>query len=694
MKVFYHSIYSHIELPQDKVFYTVPCEFHLEILKEDNDSSWDMLLNGSLLDPETRQIACNGEAELIVIISESRQVYSVRSVQTLSVKYGKDYERFAYEYQNIKDNEIRSIQSGALGLYAIDQSAEVKDWTKAFEQIKTAFSSFKKICEKPKSHLKAVNEVRPIETVKRIGYESIPYLASHSEDWLARTASGLKPARLFSRVEDDEFQIYENRVVKTLLDLIIDFLRKTEAQLDYQEKQLYSLMSSSVETGSFGFDKSFQKAVYELMASDNKGIEYSSESLDLVTKLHKLAGELLKQYRSLRRTKLYRYLKKTKPVTNPLNETNILVMDKYYKVIFKLWKTIHRIVAPKVMEEESKTSLTEIFSAYQQFCATLCGYAAHVLEFELEQTGYYYRKSDNIRLSINSSKYGDLGLIHVLLEDKEPRSMIVPQGVPVPITVGMTSHRFTYDGYSLYWPNDVSDDEINDFCSLFKTRGSRGIEKKEESRKFSLLKSLLDEKQRSYEKPKKTCFTIISLPIELDAENCAAFKVSMEMVAQYFLKNNPNEQLIIALPTCNKSEQKITTYAKEDGQIVSLLPLTMFDINSFRRLQNVLYRQILNLHKEGKCPNCGGTMQKHDNQYICKNCNDLTITRTICPNPECRHEYLYMGYDVQEVMLQRMRKIEPENFFMWDSLYQYKNIVNMTVSSGRIRTVCPWCHKD
>ena len=82
--------------------------------------------------------------------------------------------------------------------------------------------------KKLKSHLKAVNEVRPIETVKRIGYESIPYLAAHSEDWLARTASGLKPARLFSRVEDDEFQIYENRVTKTLIDLILSFLRKKE----------------------------------------------------------------------------------------------------------------------------------------------------------------------------------------------------------------------------------------------------------------------------------------------------------------------------------------------------------------------------------------------------------------------------------------------------------------------------------
>lgn len=690
MKIIYHSALTHAELASGVIFHAYPCKAYLEILKEDEDSSYDLLYNGNLLDSETKEIVCNGETELIVRQNGQRRAYYVRPLMPLSIKFAKSYEQFAHEYQNIKVNEILSIQSGKLRLYAIDQSIEVQDWTEVFDQIKTALYSFKVICDKPKSHLKAVNEVRPIETVKRIGYESIPYLAAHSEDWLARTASGLKPARLFSRVEDDEFQIYENRVVKTLLDLIIGFLRKTEKQLRDQREQLQGIMNSSVQTGSFGFDKNFQKAVYELMSSDNKDEEYRSKSLELVERLQKQAYELLKRYRSLRQTRLYRYLKKSKPVTNPLNETNILVMDKYYNVVFKLWKTIHRIIAPKVMEEEGAICFNDICDAYQQFCATLCGYAAHVLEFELIEEGRYFRKSDNIELTIHISEFGG---IHVKLKDTEPRSMLVPQGVAVPITVEMTSHRFSYDGDKLYWPNDITDKEINAFCGLFKTRGSRGKEKIEESRKFSTLKSLLDQKQRSYEKPGQTCFSIIALPIELNAEGRSSFITSMEMNARELYNNNPNDQLIVALPTCNENEQKITSYAKEEGQIVSLLPLTMFDINSFRRLQNVLYRHILKLNK-GRCPNCGGEMRKYDNQLVCNNCNDLIITKTICPNPECKHVYLYMGYDVSESTLQRMQKVEPENFFQWDSLYQYKDIVNMTVSSGKIRTVCPCCHQD
>ena len=40
-----------------------------------------------------------------------------------------------------------------------------------------------------------------------------------------------------------------------------------------------------------------------------------------------------------------------------------------------------------------------------------------------------------------------------------------------------------------------------------------------------------------------------------------------------------------------------------------------------------------------------------------------------------------------------MQAVKPENYFQWDSLYQYKDIVNMSVESGKLRTICPFCHQ-
>lgn len=690
MKVKYHSTLRNTELEPGKILRTIPAKSYLEMKKENGDDQCDVIFNGTLIESNYENLICDGEAELVIRQGDGRNVYTIRnSVQPLSMKYARAYEQFSFENRDRVSDEVESIQLGEVKLYAVDQSTEVYDWSDVFRQIEDAFSPFKSICERPKSHLKAVNEVRPIETVKRIGYESIPYLAAHSDDWLARTASGLKPARLFSRVEDDEYQIYENRVVKTLIDLIISFLRKTEKQLRDQRDQLQGVMNSSVQTGSFGFDISFQKAVSELMSADCRGDEYRSKSFELVDKLQRKAYLLLKKYRTLRRSKLYRYLKKAKPVSNPLNETNILVMDKYYKVVFSLWKTIHHVIAPKIIEEEGQIKFRDICDAYQEFCATLCGYAAHVLGFELIKDGVYKREADQIQLVISSLEDNT---VRVVLSDTSRRSLIVPKGMEIPITAGESKNGFTYDGRILDWRNDVTNDDIDNFCSLFKTRESRGREQSEEKRKYAALKQIIDDQQRKYQKPKENSFLIIPVAVEIGTENRSLFKSSMEALATELRIQKPNEELIVALPACNENEQKVIDYAREDGQQVAILLLTMFDINSFRRIQNVLYRHILQLEK-GTCPNCGGKMREHNNQAVCDACGQLTVTRTICPNPGCRHEYSYMGYDVADDTIRKMQEVSPDNFFQWDSLYQYKDIVNMTVKSGKIRTICPHCHQ-
>lgn len=123
------------------------------------------------------------------------------------------------------------------------------------------------------------------------------------------------------------------------------------------------------------------------MSSDDKGDEYRSKSLELVERLQKQAYVLLKKYRTLRQTKLYRYLKKTKPVLNPLNETNILAMDKHYSIFYQLWRTIHHVIAPKVIEEEANiiTVVGLTFTGITVPAATILG-ANHQATFPNELT--------------------------------------------------------------------------------------------------------------------------------------------------------------------------------------------------------------------------------------------------------------------------------------------------------------------
>lgn len=686
MKVIYRSALETKELAGGSVYRAVPGGARLELRGE--KEGFDALLNGEILAPGVGCVEIGADAELVIRTQGGKNTYAVKPLaRPLSGEYAAAYEQFQDEYSKKTDNEIRSIQAGDLRMYAVTQSAEIDDCTDTLRKIEEAYIAFKAICEKPKSHLKAANEVRPIETVKRIGYESISYLAAHSEDWLARTASGLKPARLFSRVEDDDYQIYENRVVKTLIDLILSYLRKKEKELKDQYEQLHGIINSSVQTGSFGFDVSFQKAVAELIVSDGETDRHRSKALDLAERLHKYARQLLKKYRTLRATRLYRYLKKARPVSNPLNETNILLMDKHYNVVFVLWKEIHKVVAPKQTADENKLEFRRTYEDYLLFCKVLCGYTAHVLNFQIERDGLYFRTDDHLELSVE----GQNGRIDLILTDRTRRALSVPSGLQIPIAPGSAFERFTYDGRELSWDSAADADEIERFCSLFKTRESRGREQAEEQKKYRAIKQAIDQRQREYPAPKRIKAVLCPAAVELENDTRNTFKEYALACADTLAEECGADFVAVALPRCGEDEQRVTEYAKYEGEKVLILPLTMYDINSFRRLQNLLLRMIM-FFASGRCPACGRAMRERDSQYVCENCY-LIMTKTICPVPDCRRPYYYLSYNASEDTISRMQHVDEENFYQVDSLYQYKDVVPMTVESGKLRTICPHCRK-
>lgn len=687
MRVVYHSVYTDEELQPGIPLRVIPGSGTLSVITESRDSEIEIYFNGEKLEDEPKDLPVDVGGELIVKRRKERNIYTVRPfVEPLTPDFSKAYEQFYYEYLRKDDDEIASIRNGNIKLYAVDQSTEVKDWSDIFAQIEAAYSAFKVICDKPKSHLRAVNEVRPIETVKRVGYESIPYLAAHSEDWLARTVSGLKPARLFSRVEDDDYQIYENRVVKTLIDMIILFLRRTEKDLREKYAQLEGIMNSGVQTGSFGFDVTFKKAIAELIKKNEAEDKYRSEAMELAEKLSKRAKYLLKRYITLRNTRLYKQLKKSRSVSNPLNETNILLMDKYYSVVFKLWKSIHKVLAPKEQDREKEVLDQEDFLNYKQFCMTLVGYAAHVLGFDIVSDGKYIRY-DDIGIDVTDED----NLVAVYVRDTSEHTMVVPGGLLLPIAAGDKYKKFRFDGEKLYWDCNINLDDIEEFASLLKPKGRPGKEQQnEQKRNYTELKRLIGDREHEYPASKRFKIVIIPCMVGLKSETRNGFKDYLVEKAKIIQNTTKADIMIVALPKCQEDEQKVIDYAFGRNEKVLFLPLSMYDINSFRRMQNTLVRYIVRLEKD-TCPCCGGAVRKDDSQVICDACSGLVLTTTICPEDDCKKEYKYLGYTVSSETIEKMQAVEETNFFQYDSLYQYKNIVQMRVSNNKIITRCPYC---
>lgn len=120
--------------------------------------------------------------------------------------------------------------------------------------------------------------------------------------------------------------------------------------------------------------------------------------------------------------------------------------------------------------------------------------------------------------------------------------------------------------------------------------------------------------------------------------------------------------------------------------------LSIFDIDSFRRIQQILLRGMIYSDTERKqCPFCGSALSETDGMHRCEVCN-AEIIEARCPGTE----RIYYISDVVKAALSASKKEEAERRrFLHDRLSEaqlhFRNITPIT-SDGR--PVCPHCGKS
>lgn len=254
-----------------------------------------------------------------------------------------------------------------------------------------------------------------------------------------------------------------------------------------------------------------------------------------------------------------------------------------------------------------------------------------------------------------------------------------------------------YDGENLYWENRTTREEIEKFCSLLKNRSSRGKEQAKEQQNYIKLKQLIEAKQREHKQRQFRRIAIVPMAIELPLQWSVEFRDFIKNDIEQFLQKEEVDYVVIALPRGEEGELKIVEYAKNLEERILFLPLTMYDINSFRRLQNLFLRLILQLREES-CASCGTKYRQIEDYYTCDTCNSFVgkatnIYKTTCAYADCKHTYTYISPMVSESVLKKMKTISKNNFISYDSMFQYKDIVNMTIQGEQVRAICPKCKR-
>lgn len=248
--------------------------------------------------------------------------------------------------------------------------------------ISERLGSLEDVCRGPRSHLRAEIERLPVSKARRIPATAFAYLAAHTEDWERPTVRSVKPKRVLAMIQDDEWNIYENRVTARLVDHLRAYLRRREEELRRLAKLFddASDHSSTVATGTH-WRRTRISRLWGEAVKGNDGYRLVKSTLDEVERLRYRVSGLME-------SPLYRQVPRNAAVPAALNQTNIFSSDTRYRRVASLWQ----IWASRAGAEQK--SSREVYNDYQRLCRGFADFCLLLTLRAFDQLGYHPSDSE------------------------------------------------------------------------------------------------------------------------------------------------------------------------------------------------------------------------------------------------------------------------------------------------------------
>ncbi len=551
------------------------------------------------------------------------------------------------------------------------------------------------IFNRPRLHLKQIEEVRPAAIVTRIGPESIRHLASHSEHWKGIKANGLVPERLLARILEDDYAIYENIAAKTLVDKLYA-MEKAEYE-DIIDVIMNSQLAESFLLG--GAPQGFFEAMDFLL----KGFEDKESSF-----VHQLQDEAKEKVQNIidflvqcKSTRLYRELKREKVINGHLKNTNIFMMDSYYKKVYHLWSILGRKEEMIGFKEEK--DLNREYFVYTElillFSLRYMGFSCNDDEIVLKDDCF-----DNLEMTSNNWSVILNSVMEnkncITAEIKKKRTIQVEfQNIDLPDTLIYADYGCKKEGKTLIFEKKISNDGQKELAKKL----SDGIEKKNQKRWVDSFRTKLFDAMENfsvksnrisfipwkdgipdnYEEAKRTIESLRIKYYENEFDECYVLNITRPNE----LKNIKDDSLLRSLVSFNPRNQE-----SPKERFVGILPVSLNDVYSFLRLSKILLKSMILLQDEHKfCPQCGSAMLGNlQTGYKCTN-NDceLKIINTQCP--DCKRRYWYTDYKFPETS--KLATDSPGlKILLEETDFGFRNITKLEVTEdGRHKPICPYC---
>ncbi|WP_439680921.1 DUF2357 domain-containing protein [Embleya sp. MST-111070] len=233
------------------------------------------------------------------------------------------------------------------------------------EAFEWASGALRTVCHRPYTRLRSVEEVLPVSRVRSVAAGAVAYLAAHPQDWAAHTIAGVRPRRLSARRNEEDADIYENRVAVAVLLLLRTHLRRRIAglrALSRMEGDVHGLLNGSEET-----TWRTRRDLTQLLG--NVG-ELAGHATATHERLRKIEAALT-SVQIMLEAPLAKAVGHRHAPARELHPTNLLVSDASYRRVAELWRVCTKAETPRIDAGENERRQRETRTAFERFTGLL-----------------------------------------------------------------------------------------------------------------------------------------------------------------------------------------------------------------------------------------------------------------------------------------------------------------------------------
>ena len=251
------------------------------------------------------------------------------------------FKRYVSKMESIKHDRFKNInedllngQNSYLRMRMKGSSIFNDEWIKKIED---CIYELGQIVNNPLEVTTTEGNLTPIELAKKINYESIQHLASHTQYIKDIDEEGnVVPAKILSQFHKEQLHTYENKFIATFIRRLVLFVEKRydfiKNTVNFDTKEILFVKNKSIVDG--------QEVVIETKVTLKK------ENDDAQSKAGR---EYVKRVEAMRRYVNYFYnspfmkeLKTEKNVRKPILQTNIIRKNPYYRKCYETFLFIDR----------------------------------------------------------------------------------------------------------------------------------------------------------------------------------------------------------------------------------------------------------------------------------------------------------------------------------------------------------------